>query len=177
MLFLVFVCFVWTLGPKPSLFLSFFVLHYKENNVFPPKKGISGLRSQCLPLLLPMFFFWAGGSPFSLSLSLYLFLVSFFIPCFLSLFLSSLFFCSLSCLVAFVSWKEQAQLLSLKGFFHQFFPLYGFLSCFVFQIPFSHHCFLILSCFGSTSKLLPFKKTTYKHQLLVKLGGCNKHFI
>ena len=96
-------------------------------------------------LCLSLFFFFFGPS-----------LVSFyFVFCFLVFCL----FVSLPCFFAFVSPKEH------QINVHQSFSLFDFLSCFVFQIPFSLSLFFIFSVvlFSSASMFLCFKKDKLKH--------------
>ena len=57
------------------------------------------------------------------------------------------------------------------------FLFFGFLSCFLFQIPFSYLCFPDFKlCFCSTSTLFISKQTSWKHQFLVKRGVATKCF-
>ena len=144
------------------LFFSFFVLI--EKPVFPPKKGIFCLFlsvSLCFSLAffgLPLFTF-----SFSVSLSLFFsFFLSFFLLSFGSLFCLFHYFWFF---FAFVSWKEQHQILQLQSFFHQSFLIFvGFLSSFFFQIPFPYLCFFFLILtfvFCSTSMLFLKKNTNF----------------
>ena len=130
-----------------SLFLSFLCFVLQKNLVFPLEKGIFGLFlsvSLCSSLGffgLPLFQF------FFLCLSLLLLLFS-FLPVFLFCFLLLPCFClflSFSFFSAFVSWKETtSERLMYKVFLHQFFLFFGFLSSFLFEIPFSSLCFLLI---------------------------------
>ena len=150
--------------------------------------------SECLPLFLLSFFgpptfsmslFLSISLSLSLSLYLSLSLVIVFLSSFLSLFFAFfwlLVFClflGFSFLFAFVSCKEQHQNIQLQSFifFSNPFSLFGFLSCFLFQIPFTYlsfffFFFLILSYdFCSTSMFFWVSKpTSLKHNCLVKRG-------
>ena len=149
--------------------LSLFFLIGKKT-CFPPRKGHFCLFSMFL-FLSPLTFF---GLPLflSLSFSVSLFLLSFFLPSCLS---SLLYFCFLflslfhfSFFFAFVSWKEKHEHFQLQFLFFLKYFFFLLVSClaFLFQIPFSYLCFfLILSyVFCSTSMFLVSKRTNWKAQ-------------
>ena len=159
-----------SLGPKPSFFVIFLLFFpffaFNRKNCFPPpQKRALLLVIECLPLFL-LSLFWPP--PFSLPLSLNL--SSSFLSSFLLVFLSLLSFGSFSCLFLYFSFffglfheKNDMKLLISKFFINPF-SCFGFLSCFLFQMPFSCLCFfLILICvFCSTSMFLLSKKTSKK---------------
>ena len=129
------------------LFLSFFCFVIQKNLVLPLEKGIF-----CLFLSVSLCFSLAflGLPLFSISLSLSL---SSSCPCFLS-FLSfffaffcflvlSLFFPFLSSLLLFHE-KNNMRIFHYKVFLHQYFLFFGFLSSFLFEIPFFLSLFLLL---------------------------------
>ena len=139
-----------SLGPKPCLFcllvfVFLFVFPFLASRRREPvsSKKAFLLVSQCLPLFCLCFFL----TPlFTLSLSLlflcfcfFLFFLPSFFAFFLSFFSASFLFCLsfLPCFFAFTSWKEQVQNIRLERFLSSILSvLFGFLSCFVFQIPF-----------------------------------------
>ena len=141
---------------------------------------------ECLPLFLlslflasPFFYF-----PFSVSLSLSLLFLSFFLPSCLSFLLSFgscfVIFLSFSFFFAFVSWKEQHQIIQLQFFLHQSF-LFFVVSCLVFlsnpffsslRFPDFKLCFLFnINGFGFKTNNLTTKQT-----FLVKRGVATKRF-
>ena len=147
-LFFIFLCLL--------LFLSFLCFCNTKKTCFPPRKGHFLFIFKCLPLFL----FW--GSPFfNFSFSVSLFFLSFFpffpvflfcfllLPCFVS------FFPFLSSLLLFHE-KNNIRIFNYKVFLHQYFLFFGFLSSFLFEIPFSCLCFLLIlsyvfvqhHCFG-----------------------------
>ena len=146
---------------------------------FPPRKGIFCLFLVFL-FLSPFAFF---GLPLFQFLFLCLSVVLFFLPSFLSFFFAFFlflvfvyFFPFLSSLLLFHE-KNNIKIFNCNVFFPEIVSLsFGFLSCFLFEIPFSYLCFfLILSyVFCSTSMFLVSKHQIEKHTFLVKKGGCNK---
>ena len=120
-------------------------------------------------LLSPSTFF--RPPPFSIFLSLSISSSSpvFVLPVFLFCFLLLPCFClflSFSFFSAFVSWKEQHQKdWCTKVFFINLFFFFGFLSSFLFEIPFSSLCFFadLKLCFCSTSLFLVSKKPKLKN--------------
>ena len=109
-----------------------------RESLFPMKKRVFLFIFQCLPLFLPSLSHFPIFT-LSLSISLFLYLVIFLLSSFLVFFLSSfLVFCfSFSaCLFAFVSCKEQHQILHFKGCFINSFVF--LVSCCVlfFKSPF-----------------------------------------
>ena len=146
------------------LFLSFLCFVIQKKLVFPLEKGIFSLFlsvSLCFSLAflgLPLFQF------FFLCLSLRLVLFS-FLSC-LSFLLS---FASLFCLFFFLFFllllfheKNNIRIFNYKVFLHQYFLFFGFLSSFLFEIPFSYLCFFadFKLCFCSTSLFLVSKNTS-----------------
>ena len=127
------------------------------------------------------------ASPFfSLSFSVSLLLLSFFLPSCLyfllsfgSLFLSLSFF---FCLLCFCFMKRTASKDSIAiSFFHPSFLFFGFLSCFSFQIPFPDLCFFtdFKLCFLFNMNVFGFKTNnlkTHTHTFLVKRGVATKRF-
>ena len=196
--FFVFCCFCFLLGPKPSLFFvclfflgggcflfPFFASEWQKTS-FPLKKGIF-----CLLLSVSLCFSWAFfGLPLvqflflclslSLSLSLSCSFLSFFLLVFLFLlYFGSFFslFLSFSVFFAFVSWKLTTSKDSIaKFFFINPVSFFGFLSCFLFQIPFSYLCFFLVFsyAFCSTSMFLVSKNTSWKTPIFGQKGSCNK---
>ena len=137
--------------------------HTQKNLVFPPKKGIF-VYFLCFSFFLPLPFF---GLPlfqfFFLCLSLLLVPFSFpsclsFLLSFASLFLSLSFLFFLLCF-CFMK-RTTSERLMYKVFLHQSFLFFGFLSSFLFEIPFSSLCFFadLKLCFCSTSLFLVSKK-------------------
>ena len=143
-----------SLGPKPSNFIYFLffcfvfvpflsLLCNTKKPCVPPRKGHFCLFlsvSLCSSLAffgLPLFQF------FFLCLSLLLVLF----PSFLS------FFFAFFCFLVFVSFfpffllcfcfmkRTTSEILMYKVFLHQYFLFFGFLSSFLFEIPFSYLCF------------------------------------
>ena len=140
---------------------------------FPPKRHFLFIV-QCLPLF-PLSLFWPP--PFSLSLSLLFVFLPSCLSCLLSFASLFLSLCFLFFLLCFCFMRRTTPKYSISKFF---FPcilslFFGFLSCSLFQIPFSYLCFfLILSyVFGSTSMFLVSKQTR-KNQFLVKRGVATK---
>ena len=183
-----------SLGPKPSKFIyflfflvcccsfPFFALSYTEKNlVFPPKKGIF-VYFLCFSFFLPLPFF--GLPLFSIFLSLSL---SASCPFFLS-FLS--FFFAFFCFLVFVSFfpflsslllfqeKNNIRKIDVQSSSSSIFFFLGFLSSFLFEIPFSSLCFFadLKLCFCSTSLFWVSKNQVEKHQFLVKRGVATKRF-
>ena len=147
--------------------------------VFHSNKGHIRHISQCLSLFLPSLFSLPRFTLFLFFFSsLSLFVI--FLPCFLSFFVSSLFFCFsfLPYVFAFVSWKEQAQMIWLGRVVSSILLYVLGVSClFVFHIPFSYTCFfLILSCVFQHESFYLSIQATYKTPLLGEVGGCNKTF-
>ena len=200
--FVLFVCFLFggfkgsgevvqratSLGPKPSLFVfgffcfgrCCFSFRRQKKPRFPPKR-VFLLIFQCPPLFLPSLFQSSFSLSFSFSLSLSLslslflsiLLVSFFLPCFLYLFVAFLFCFSLFALIlCFCFIKRTTSNVELE-YIHQSFLLFVFLSCFVFQISCYYHCFVAIlsSIFLSTSMSYNSKKTTYKTPMLGENWG------
>ena len=127
------------------LFWLFPFCFWKKKECCPPKKGASMPILQCPPLFLLCFFSPFHSLFFCFSLSLYVSLIIFFLPCLLSFFLSLVLLCF--CLIFY-----------LPCVFGFFLEKNGFLSCFVFQIPFLIYVFVsyLKLCFCSTSKVLLF---------------------
>ena len=176
-----------SLGPKPSKFIYFlfflvcfcsfpflcFVIQKKP--CFPPRKGHFCLFlsvSLCSSLAffgLPLFQF------FFLCLSLLLVLF----PSFLSLFCFLVFvsfFPLLSSLLLFHE-KNNIRKIDVQSFSSSFFLFLGFLSSFLFEIPFSYLClfccFKVMFLFNII--VFGFKKfQVEKHQFLVKRGVATK---
>ena len=146
------------------LFLSFLCFVIPKKPCFHPRKGHFLFIFECLPLFLFSFF---GAPPFSIFLSLFLssscpsFLsfLSFFFVFFCFLVLSLSFF--LSSLLLFRE-KNNIRIFNYKVFLHQYFLFFGFLSSFLFEIPFSYLCFFadFKLCFRSTSLFLVSKNTS-----------------
>ena len=163
-----------SLGPKPSLFIYFFVFvffcsfpffAFNRKTLFFPLKRAFFVYFLCFSFFLPQPFLTSPFFCFSFSVSLLL--LSFFLPSCLSFLLSFCFlFLSLfhfSFFFAFVFWKEQHENFKLQFIFSSIFSLfYGFLSCFSFQIPFPYLCFFpdFKLCFCSTWMFLVSKQTT-----------------
>ena len=163
------------LGPKPSLFFVFFFpfLSLLFNGHFCLFLSVSlcfSLAFFGLPLF--QFLFLCLSLVLALFPSFLVFLFCFLlVPCY-CLFLSFSFF------FAFVSWKEQHQNTLLQicssSIFSRFF---GFLSCFLFQIPFSYLCyFLILSYVFCNVNVFGFQKNKWKNKNFGEKGSCNKRF-
>ena len=140
--YLLLFCFFWFVFVP---FLS--LLCTAKKPCFPPRKGHFWFIFECLPLFL-LTFFWPPPLSMFLSLS-----VSSSCPFFLS-FLS--FFFAFFCFLVFVSFfpflsslllfheKNNIKLFNSKVFLHQSFLFFGFLSSFLFEIPFSSLCFLLI---------------------------------
>ena len=123
-------------------FVPFLSLLLIENPVFPLKRAFLFIFCVSLSFSLNLFL----ASPFfNFSFSVYLFFFSFF-PSFLS------FFFAFFCFLVFVSFlffllcfcfmkRTTSERLMYKGFLHQSFLFFGFLSSFLFEIPFSSLCF------------------------------------
>ena len=160
-------------------FLS--LLPIDKNPVFPLEKGIFCLFlsvSLCFPLAvfgLPVFQF------LFLCLSLVLFFLSSFLSLIFVFFCSlsfSLFFPFLSSLLLFHERTTSKYSIATFFFWYIFF-FFGFLSCFLFEIPFSYICFLLILSyvFCSTSMFLVKKKNQIeKHKFLVKRWVATKLF-
>ena len=144
-----------SLGPKPSLFIIFLFFWFvfvaflsllctTKKPCFPPRKGHFWFIFECLPLFL-LRFFWPP--PFSIFLSLSISSSSpFFLPSCLSFLLSfASLFLSLSFLFFLLCFcfmkRTTSERLMYKVFLHQSFLFFGFLSSFLFEIPFSSLCF------------------------------------
>ena len=128
------------------LFLSFLCFVIQKTLFFPPRKGhfclflsvslCSSLAFFGLPLFQLVF----------LCLSLLLVLFS-FLPVFLFCFLLLPCFCLFLSffLLCFCFMKRTtSERLMYKMFLHQHFLFFGFLSSFLFEIPFSYLCFLLI---------------------------------
>ena len=152
-------------GNKPSLFvccfvflLSFLSLLLIETTCLPPRKRAFFFIFECLPLFL-LSFFWPPPFSIALYLSLSSSFLSFFLPVFFFVFFCFLAFVSLfpflSSLLTFHE-KNNIKILNYKGFLHQVFLFFGFLSCFLFKIPFYCLCFfpILGYVFCSTSLFL-----------------------
>ena len=117
---------------------------------------------------------------FTFSFSVYLSLVLFFLPSFLSFFLLSFVPLFLSLLIfffllGFCFIKEQHQNILLQFFFP--FSYFGFLSCFLFQIPFSYLCcFLFYVVFLVQHECFEVLKRQVKNSNAWSRGGCDKTF-
>ena len=120
---------------------------------------------QCLPLVSAFAFFPPPFLTLSFSLSLSLSLSCSFLSSFLacysvaSLFLLPCLFVCLVCLFCFM--RRTTSKYHVRKLFSSIFSVLGFLSCFVFEIPFSYLrlFFLILSCvIWSTSMFICFKQ-------------------
>ena len=124
---------------------------------------------------LPLFLFLFLCLSLSSFLSFFLLVFPFcflLAPCF-CLFLSFSFF------FAYLSWKKQHQNIKLQVLSSSIFSLFLFPVFFLFQVPFSYLCYvLILSyVFCSTSRFLISKQTTKKYiYFLVKRGVATKRF-
>ena len=149
--------------------------------MFSPRKGHFLFIFECLPLFLFSFFwpppFWIFLS-LSLSSSCPFFLPSClsFLLYFASLFLSLSFLCFILC---FCFMKRTTSNYSITKFsFINIFPFFGFLSSFLFEIPFLIFVFFFFDfklCFCSTSLFLVSKKPKLKNtNFWSKGGGCNK---
>ena len=176
-----------SLGPKPSLFiiisiifnlscffLSFLCFLIQKKTVFP-WKGIFCLFlsvSHCFSLAffgLPLFQFLF----LRLSLDLVLFLPS----ClsislsFGSLFLSLSFLFYLLCFCFMKGTTSEYKI--AKFFFINTFSLFGILSCFFFQIPFSYLCFflILIYVFLFNINVFGFKKAQVEHTSFWSKGG------
>ena len=171
-------CFFW------FVFVPFLSLlcNTKKNLIFPPRKGHFCLFlsvSLCSSLAffgLPLFQVFlslslSSSCPFSLP-SCLSFLLS-FASLFLSL--SFLFFLLCFCFMK----RTTSERLMYKVFLHQSFLFFGFLSSFLFEIPFSYLCFFgwfkVMFLFNII--VFGFKKNQVeKHQFLVKRGVATKRF-
>ena len=178
-----------SLNPPFLFFFSFAFFVFYRKNLFSPLKRASLLIFECLPLFL-LSLFWPP--PFSLplslsvclsvsvlslslslSLSLFCSFLSSFLPVFLCLLSFGSFFVSFfSFFFAFVSWKNNMKLLNFKAFFHQSFLFFGFLSWFLFQIPFSCLCFFLISiCVFFQHQCFCFQERQVKTTPILKKGG------
>ena len=182
---------MWPKGPPhlalnpPYLFvvLSFFSFPFfasnRRNLFLPLEKGIF-----CLFLTVSVCF---SSALFGLPLFQFLFLCLSLLLFFLSSFLSPFaFFCFLvfvslfpflSSLLLFHE-KNNIKMFTYKVFLHQSFLFLGFLSCFLFEIPFLYLCIFphFRLCFCSTSLFLVSKNQVEKHQFLVKRGVATKRY-
>ena len=162
-----------SLGPKPSLFI-FFV--FEEKLVFSLKVG-----HFCLLFSVSLCFSLAFCFT-SLFLSLSSSFLSFFLSClvsillyFASLFLSLCFFVSFLCF-CFIN-RTTSNIKFWSFFFHHSFLFCGFLSGFVFQIPFACLCYSYCKIvFFVQHQCSFFEKRQEKHQFLVKRGVATKRF-
>ena len=178
-----------SLGPKPSLFsfcffgflvfffafLSLFLIDKKP--VFPPRKG-HFLSIFNVSLSFSLNLFWPAPFSVSLSLSLSFSSLSFFLLVFLFAFFLFLVFVSFSCffLLCFCFMKRTTSKYSITTFFPwNLFSFFGFLSCFLFEIPFSYLCFsqILSYVFCSTSLFLVSKNPSWKTPILGQKGSCN----
>ena len=157
----------------PFVFLFCSLCEKEKNPVSTPQKSIFGWFSHCLPLFLPSF----SHSPLSLSLSLSLFLsiYSYFFSFFLVYFVFFFFF--VPRFFAFVSWREQAQIIWLGRFLSSILSV-SLVSCFVLSFK-SLFLIYVLSylelCF--LFNVLTFKKKQLaKHQFWVKWGSQQESF-
>ena len=160
-------------------FFSFpFFASNRRNPVFPPRKGHFCLFlnvSLCFSLAffgLPLF------QLLFLCLSLLLFFLSSFLPVFHFCFLLLPCFWSLSFLfflLCFCFMKRTSKYSITKSFFINIFSLFGFLSSFLFEIPFSYLFLLILIlCFLFNIIVFRFKKPKLITPIFGQKGGCNK---
>ena len=124
-------------------------------------------------------FFWPP--PFRMSLSLSLLFFSFFLLsclsvmlCFGSLFLSPF----LSVFFAFVSWKEQHQIIKLQSLLSILSLCFWYSVLFSHWSPFSYRCFFpdFKLCFFSTSMFWVSKQTSWKTPICGQEGVATKHF-
>ena len=161
-------------------FLSLLLIDQK--NLFPPQKGIFCLFLVCLVLSLFAFF----GLPLFQFLFLCLSVALFFLPSFLSFFFAFFlflvfvsFFPFLSSLLLFHE-KNNIKIFNCNYFFPEIFSLsFGFLSCFLFEIPFSYLCFFpdFKLCFLFNINVFSFKKTKLKStHFWSKRGVATKRF-
>ena len=147
-----------SLGPKPFLFIIslFFwfvfvpflsLLCNTKKPCFPPGIEHFLFIFERLPLFL-LSFFWPPPFSIFLSLSLssscpfFLSCLSFFFAFFCFLVFVS-FFPFLSSLLLFHE-KNKIKIFNYKVFLHQSFLFLGLLSSFLFEIPFSYLCFLLI---------------------------------
>ena len=170
-----FVLFFWFF----FVFVSFLCFWVTKKTSFPPEKG-----HFCLFLSVSLCFSWAFfGLPLLQFLFLCLSLVLFFLSSFLSFFFGFLLVPSFSlflsfCVVfGFVSWKLTTSKDSIaKFFFHQSRVFFGFLSCFLFQIPLSYLCcswYSVMFLFN-INVLVSKKNQVEKHQFFVQRGVATK---
>ena len=180
-----------SLGPKPSLFIifCFFCFSFpflafwcKKKLAFHLEKGIFCLYLRVspsfslaffgLPLFqLSVFFFFLS---LSLSLSLVLVLFSSFLSFYFAFFCFLVFvscFPFLSSLLLFHE-RNNIKICNCKILLHQSFDIFGFLSCFFFQIPFSYLCYFLISRYVFVQhQCFWFQKNQVeKQQFLVKRG-------
>ena len=182
-----------SLGTKPSLFVCCFVFFFpflsllfnsKKKPCFFPQKRAFFCLFLSVSLCFSLAFFL--GLPLFQFLFLCLSLPFFFLSSFLSFFFA--FFCFLvfvslfpflSSLLLFHE-EDNIKNIQLQSFSSLIFSLLGgFLSCFIFEIPFSYLCVFLLSLsyvFCSTSLYLVSKIQVEKHQFLVKRGVSTKRF-
>ena len=116
---------------------------------------------------------------------LFLFFISSFLSLFFAFFWFLVLFSFFPCLYPLDLFhkRNNMQVLKYKVVSHQSFPLFfGFLSCFLFQIPVSYLCFFpdFKFCFCSAIDVFGFKtnkhQNTHTHKILVKRGVATKHF-
>ena len=158
-------------------FLS--LLLSEKKPIFPIKKAFFCLFLS-VSLCFSWAFFWASTCSISLSLSLSCSFLSFFLLVFLvllsfgSLFFSRSFFFCLLCFLFHET--NNIKRFNCKVFLHQSCVFFGFLSCFLFQIPFSYLCFSWYSVMSFVQhQCFWFQKTQVeKHQFLVKRGVATK---
>ena len=164
-------------------FLPFFAF-VKKKPVVPPERAFLFIF-ECLPLFLLSLF----GLPLFQLLFLCLSLSLSLVLCFLSSFLSFFFaffwflvfclsFVFLSSLLLFHE-RNNMKRFNCKSYVIIPFSFFGFLSCFLFEIPFSYLCFFLVFSYvfcSTTSMFLVKKKKVEKHQLLVERGDATKVF-
>ena len=167
-------CFFWFVAVP---FLS--LLCNTKKPCFPPRKGHYLFIFECLPLFL-LSFFWPPSFSIFLSLSLsssclfFLSFLSFFFALFCFLVFVS-FFRFLSSLLLFHE-KNNIKILNYKVFLHQYFLFFGFLSSFLFEIPFLIFVFLlILSYVLFDIIVFGFKKTKLKNTNFWSKGGLQQN--
>ena len=141
----------------------------------------------CLFLSLPLFLLSLSWPPtFSISFSLSLSLVLFFLSSFLSFFFALFWFLVFVSLFPFLSSlllfheRNNIQRFNYKVVFINPFSFFGFLSGFLFQIPFSHLSrFLILSYVFVRHQCFWFRTNSNKKKTPIfgQEGSCNKRFL
>ena len=149
------------------------MLFIEKKNLFSPPKGHFCLL---LSVLLCFSLTFLASPFFTSSFSVSLLFFSFFLLVLLSLLsLGSFFvsfFISLSSLVVLFHEKNNLKLLNLKACFINPFSLFGFLSCFLLQMPFSCLCFPDFGlCFLFNINVFAFKKTSFLTPIFEKKKG------